>query len=241
MGNVVASRVGVVNPESRDFATITAMFAGGLFDGVATPKRSEWIADGAVVLRSFASELARELVAAIEGLAAQSPWQHMVTPGGFAMSVGMISCGELGWVSDERGYRYQEFDPSTGKPWAMMPATFAQLASDAASAAGYANFAPDACLVNRYLPGAKMSLHQDRDERDLSQPIVSVSLGVSAIFRFGSLERSDRTAKLRLDNGDVVVWGGPSRLAFHGIDALAADTHRLTGACRYNLTFRRAR
>ena len=217
------------------------MTIGGLFDAVATPRRNESIVDGAVILRGYVATQARELVSTIALLATQAPWQHMVTPGGFTMSVAMFSCGQFGWVSDQHGYRYQELDPATGNPWPAMPASFATLARDAASVAGYPDFSPDACLVNRYLPGAKMSLHQDRNERDFSQPIVSVSLGVSAIFRFGGAERSDRTKRLRLDNGDVVVWGGPSRLAFHGVDTLAADEHQLTGACRYNLTFRRVR
>ena len=155
------------------------------------------------------------------------------------LSVAMTNCGSLGWVSDARGYRYDRLDPLTGEPWPAMPALLGRVASQAASAAGYDGLEPDACLVNRYEARTKLSLHQDRDELDLAAPIVSVSLGLPATFLFGGLDRRDPTLKVRLESGDVVVWGGASRLAYHGVAPLAAGEHRLTGACRINLTFRR--
>lgn len=206
----------------------------------AQPSR-EPITEGAVLLRAFAAAQARELVQAIELVIAQSPLRHMQTPGGFRMSVAMSNCGQYGWVTDRRGYRYQHEDPLSGQAWPAMPPAFAQLAARAAQEAGFADFAPDACLVNRYEPGARMSLHQDKNELDMAQPIVSLSLGLPATFLFGGMERSERPRRMRLDSGDVVVWGGPARLLFHGVDPLAEGEHPLTGRCRYNLTFRRAR
>jgi alkylated DNA repair protein (DNA oxidative demethylase) len=201
---------------------------------------SETIMPGARWLRGFAGDEAEALLEAIERIAAAAPFRNMVTPGGFTMSVAMTNCGKAGWITDRRGYRYAEADPLTGNPWPAMPPLFAALAARAAASAGFADFAPDACLVNRYAPGARMSLHQDKDERDFAQPIVSISLGMPATFLFGGLKRSDRPKRLRLESGDIVVWGGPARRAFHGIDPLPPGSHPLTGACRYNLTFRRA-
>jgi alkylated DNA repair protein (DNA oxidative demethylase) len=157
------------------------------------------------------------------------------------MSVAMTNCGEVGWVTDRSGYRYDPVDPESGRPWPAMPAVFAQLAEQSAAAAGFGDFAPDACLINRYEPGARMSLHQDRDEQDFAQPIVSVSLGLPAIFLFGGMKRADRPQRYRLAHGDVVVWGGPSRLFFHGVAPLADGEHALLGRRRINLTFRKAR
>jgi alkylated DNA repair protein (DNA oxidative demethylase) len=164
----------------------------------------------------------------------------MVTPGGFTMSAAMSNCGAAGWVTDRKGYRYTDTDPESGKPWPALPAPFASLATDAAARAGYPDFIADACLINRYEPGARMTLHQDKNERDFAQPIVSVSLGLPAIFLFGGEERADRPVKVPLQHGDVVVWGGPSRLRFHGINPLADGIHPLIGRRRINLTFRRA-
>jgi len=210
-------------------------------DLFATPESPrETIGPGAVLLRRFAEAQQAALVAAIEEIAAAAPFRHMMTPGGHAMSVAMTSCGPAGWITDRRGYRYSATDPDTEKPWPPMPALFTDLAGRAAAAAGYPGFAPDSCLVNRYQPGARMGLHQDRDERDMSQPIVSVSLGLPATFLFGGPKRAGSPQRLRLESGDIVVWGGPSRLFFHGVDALAEGEHPLTGALRYNLTFRRA-
>jgi alkylated DNA repair protein (DNA oxidative demethylase) len=200
----------------------------------------EPIVPGAFVLRGFARDRARELLHAIEHIAAAAPFRNMMTPGGFTMSVAMTNCGKAGWVTDRRGYRYAETDPLSEKRWPAMPSLFADLAMRAAAAAGFADFAPDACLVNRYEPGARMSLHQYKDERDFTQPIVSISLGLPATFLFGGLERSDRAKRLRLESGDIVVWGGPARRVFHGIDPLPAGAHSLTGGCRYNLTLRKA-
>ncbi|MEK8030911.1 DNA oxidative demethylase AlkB [Ideonella sp. DXS29W] len=198
----------------------------------------EPIAPGAVWLHGFALADAGALLADVQLALQQAPLRHLVTPGGYRMSVAMSNCGPLGWCSDERGYRYAAQDPQSGRPWPSMPHSFMSLASRAAAAAGYADFTPDACLINRYEPGARLTLHQDRDERDHRQPIVSVSLGLPAVFLFGGPRRSDRAHRLPLQHGDVVVWGGPSRLAYHGIQALAHGTHTLTGPCRYNLTFR---
>jgi alkylated DNA repair protein (DNA oxidative demethylase) len=199
------------------------------------------IGPGAVLLHGFAATEQQALVEGIARVAAQAPFRHMLTPGGHAMSVATTSCGSLGWVTDRRGYRYVPADPETGTAWAPMPPGFALLATRAAVAAGYDGFAPDSCLVNCYQPGARMGLHQDRDEQDMGQPIVSVSLGLPATFLWGGPKRAGSPARWRLQSGDVVVWGGPSRLFFHGVDALDAGEHPLTGAFRYNLTFRKAR
>ncbi len=194
----------------------------------------------AVVLYGLARERAPKLIAAIGGIAAASPFRHMVTPGGWEMSVALTNCGQVGWVTDRTGYRYDAIDPVTGRPWPAMPQAFADLAAEAAEAAGFSDFRPDACLVNRYAPGARLSLHQDRDERDLDQPIVSVSLGLPAIFLWGGKTRADRARRVPLMHGDVVVWGGPDRLTFHGVHPLAEGEHTLTGTYRFNFTFRRA-
>lgn len=200
----------------------------------------EPIGEGAVVLRAFACVRANELLHAVERISAAAPFRHMVTPGGYTMSVAMTNCGELGWVTDRRGYRYQRTDPLTGESWPAMPDVLRSLAIEAARAAGYEAFTPDACLINRYEPGARLSLHQDRNERDMAAPIVSVSLGVPAVFLFGGQRRNDRPRRIPLEHGDIVVWGGPTRLAFHGVDTLPDEVHALTGRCRINLTFRKA-
>jgi DNA oxidative demethylase len=194
----------------------------------------------AVLLRGFACERAPDLVAAIGAIAAVSPFRHMVTPGGWTMSVALTNCGEVGWITDRTGYRYDAVDPATGQPWPEMPQIFAALAAEAAEAAGFDGFRPDACLVNRYAPGARLSLHQDRDERDFDQPIVSVSLGLPASFLWGGKTRAEKVRRIPLIHGDVVVWGGLDRLTFHGVHALAEGEHPLTGPYRFNFTFRRA-
>ena len=209
-------------------------------DGDAAGGIPEPLADGAVVLRGFARTLAPQLLDEIGVIIGRAPWRHMITPGGLRMSVAMTNCGQAGWVSDRTGYRYDQHDPLSGEPWPAMPAAFLDLATRAAADAGFAEFAPDACLINRYAPGTRLSLHQDRDERDLRAPIVSVSLGLPAVFLFGGLRRADRPARIRLAHGDVVVWGGPSRLAFHGVAPLADGDHPLLGRERINLTFRKA-
>ncbi len=199
----------------------------------------EPLADGAVVLRGYARERAAQLLLDVAAVSAQAPFRHLITPGGKRMSVAMSNCGPLGWVSDTRGYRYDACDPLSQQPWPALPASFAQLATDAAQRAGYASLHPDACLVNRYAPGARLTLHQDRDERDVRAPIVSVSLGLPATFVFGGFTRSGPSRRVRLTHGDVVVWGGASRLAYHGVLPLAEGEHPATGAFRYNLTFRK--
>ena len=198
------------------------------------------IGDGAMLLRGFACGDAAALIEAVSRIAALVPFRHMVTPGGNAMSVAMTNCGTVGWLADRRGYRYEVRDPATGKPWPAMPGLFFRLAGKAAAAAGFAGFAPDCCLINRYAPGAKLSLHQDKDERDFSAPIVSVSLGLPAVFLFGGERRRDRPRRLALECGDVVVWGGAARMAHHGIAVLADGEAPLTGNRRINLTFRKA-
>jgi alkylated DNA repair protein (DNA oxidative demethylase) len=214
---------------------------GDLFSaGEDGPRAAETMADGAVLLHGFAAADASRLVAAVNDIAAAAPFRHMVTPSGFTMSVAMTNCGSAGWVTDRRGYRYDARDPETGKPWPGMPVLFEGLAARAAAAAGFDGFAPDSCLINRYAPGARLTLHQDRNERDFAAPIVSVSLGLPATFLFGGPRRADRPKRLRLANGDVAVWGGPARLTFHGVDVLAEGEHKLTGRARLNLTFRRA-
>lgn len=200
----------------------------------------EVVAPGARLLRGFARGEAPAMMQAIDLIAAAAPFRHMVTRGGFRMSVAMTNCGKAGWITDRRGYRYASIDPETGRPWPEMPKIFSELAARAAEAGGFSKFEPDACLINRYEPGARMSLHQDRNEQDFGQPIVSVSLGLPAVFLFGGDERSDRPKKVHLENGDVVVWGGVARLAFHGIAPLAEGEHPLTGKARINLTFRKA-
>ncbi|HEX6812907.1 MAG TPA: DNA oxidative demethylase AlkB [Planctomycetota bacterium] len=212
----------------------------GQFEFMAEPPQEE-LAQGAVVLRGFALPVATALLADVARVAAAAPFRHMTTPGGHRMSVEMTNCGALGWITDERGYRYTGSDPVSGEPWPAMPASFAELAESAAAAAGYPAFAPDACLVNRYEPGARMTLHQDKDERDRCQPIVSVSLGLPVVFLFGGLERKATPQRVRLEHGDVVVWGGPSRLCFHGVQPLREGEHAATGRCRINLTLRCAR
>jgi alkylated DNA repair protein (DNA oxidative demethylase) len=213
-----------------------------LFDSVSDvrPVR-EPIAEGAVLLRSLARPIERELIVALRAIAEAAPFRHMVTPGGYQMSVAMTNCGNAGWVTDRSGYRYDGIDPQSGKPWPEMPAVFRDLAGRAAAEAGFGGFLPDACLINRYQVGARMSLHQDKDERDFENPIVSVSLGLPAIFLFGGMKRADKPQRYRLQHGDIVVWGGPSRLFFHGIAPLADGQHALLGRQRINLTFRRAR
>jgi DNA oxidative demethylase len=198
------------------------------------------LGEGAARLSGFALAVEHELLDALAAVARAAPFRHLTTPGGYVMSVAMTNCGEVGWVSDRTGYRYDPIDPESGRPWPAMPPAFRDLARRAGEAAGYDDFRPDACLVNRYEPGARLSLHQDRDEADLRAPIVSVSLGLPAIFLWGGPARSDKTRRIPLTHGDVVVWGGPSRLAFHGVAPLAEGEHPLTGHVRYNLTFRRA-
>jgi alkylated DNA repair protein (DNA oxidative demethylase) len=200
----------------------------------------ETIGDGATLLHGFAAEDSVWLWQTVNQIAAAAPFRHMVTPGGFRMSVAMTNCGPLGWVSDERGYRYQELDPLSGSAWPAMPSLFTDLAARAADAAGFPEFDPDACLINRYEPGARLTLHQDRNERDLRNPIVSVSLGLPAVFLFGGDHRREKIRRFCLQSGDIAVWGGASRLAFHGVAPLEAGEHPLTGECRINLTFRRA-
>ena len=209
-------------------------------DQRAGQPRSEANHGGPVLLGGFALECENELLADLERILAQAPPRRMITPGGFEMSVAMTNCGEFGWVTDRSGYRYQPHDPVSGLPWPAMPPSFRELAQRAADHSKFPNFRPDACLINTYVRGAKLALHQDRDEQDFSAPIVSVSLGLEATFLFGGLKRSDPPQKIRLLHGDVIVWGGPLRRAYHGISPLRAGYHPKLADRQINLTFRKA-
>jgi alkylated DNA repair protein (DNA oxidative demethylase) len=201
--------------------------------------RREELSRGAVVLRAFALADQSDILTTLREVITEAPPRHMVTPGGFRMSVSLTNCGSYGWVSDRGGYRYDGIDPDSGKPWPHMPSVFRRLARDAAAVAGFEDFKPDACLVNRYEPGAKLSLHQDKNERDFDAPIVSVSLGIPAVFLWGGLRRQDRPSRVQLTHGDVMVWGGEARLCFHGVLPIRQAYHPATGHCRINLTFRK--
>ena len=201
---------------------------------------TESITDDAVVLRQFLANRSDELLVAIQDIEKQAPFRHMQTAGGFTMSAAITGCGDYGWISDRRGYRYSKTDPLTSQPWPTMPEILKEIAQQCADKAGYANFNPDACLINRYEAKSKMSLHQDKDEQDFTAPIVSISLGVPATFLFGGLSRSDKTIKVPVTHGDVVVWGGSSRLFFHGVSPIKQNYHPFWGEHRINITFREA-
>ncbi|AOM41963.1 DNA oxidative demethylase AlkB [Xenorhabdus hominickii] len=201
----------------------------------------EQLAKDAVVLRGFAYGEAQALLQHIAKIAEKASFRHFVTPNGHIMSVGMTNCGTLGWTSNKQGYCYTKTDPLSGQIWPQMPKAFQQIAQQAASHAGFTDFTPDACLINRYHPGSRLALHQDKDEIDLSQPIVSVSLGLSATFLFGGLQREHPCQRVILTHGDVIVWGGDSRLRYHGVLPLKDGKvpWPLQDSVRYNLTFRR--
>ncbi|MBN8264682.1 MAG: DNA oxidative demethylase AlkB [Xanthomonadales bacterium] len=205
------------------------------------PGRRTALGPQACVLHGFALADADALLAGIAAIAAQAPFRHLVTPGGHVMQVAMTNCGTHGWCSDRRGYRYDRIDPQSGRPWPPLPPVFLQLAADAAREAGFDGYVPDACLVNRYAPGTRLSLHQDRDEDDRVAPIVSVSLGLPATFLFGGFARGDRTVRVPLQHGDVVAWGGVDRMRFHGVLPVRPGQHETVGAQRLNLTFRKVR
>ena len=199
----------------------------------------ERLEEGAVLLHGFAAAAGPLLFEEVTQIAQSAAFRHLVTPGGYTMSVAMTNCGRVGWVSDRTGYRYDPEDPQTRAPWPPMPAVFLNLAAHAAAEAGFEHYDPDACLINRYVAGAKLSLHQDRDEKDAWAPIVSVSLGLPAVFLWGGKRRSDPVRRLRLESGDVAVWGGPARFVYHGVAPLKEGWHPLTGTARINLTFRK--
>ncbi|WP_130901586.1 DNA oxidative demethylase AlkB [Pseudomonas sp. Sample_23] len=200
--------------------------------------RAEQIGEQSWVLRGFALSRVEQLLNELEAILAAAPLRHMVTPGGFSMSVGTSSCGQLGWITDRSGYRYSSVDPLSGLPWPSMPAVFADLAHEAAERAGFMDFHADSCLINQYVPGAKMSLHQDKDEKGYAAPIVSLSLGLPAMFLFGGFERSDKSQRIPLLHGDMVVWGGVDRLRYHGVLPIKPGHHPLLGDRRINITFR---
>ncbi len=210
-----------------------------LFDETGSPATAT-LGAGATLLRGYAGGRDAALADAIDGVVAAAPFRHMTTPGGYVMSVAMTNCGDAGWITDRRGYRYSDTDPVSGRRWPAMPGLLRRLATDAAANAGYAGFSPDACLINRYVPGARMTAHQDRNERDVDAPIVSVSLGLPAVFLFGGLTRKAPVQRVALTHGDVVVWGGATRMAFHGVARLREGLHEFAGASRINLTFRKA-
>jgi DNA oxidative demethylase len=210
-----------------------------LFANQPSPPAFEPLEPGAAILRGFAGAAAPSLLSEVDRVAAAAPFRHLVTPGGYTMSVAMTNCGRVGWVSNRSGYRYDPVDPDTGAPWPAIPEAFLRLAVDAAAEVGFPNYDPDACLINRYVPGAKLGLHQDRDEKDAWAPIVSVSLGLPAVFLWGGLKRTGPVRRLRLESGDVAVWGGPARFVYHGVAPLKDGDHPLTGATRINLTFRK--
>jgi alkylated DNA repair protein (DNA oxidative demethylase) len=210
-----------------------------LFDDQSLPGSCERLEEGAVLLRGFATAEAAQLVEEARRVSHAAPFRHLVTPGGYTMSVAMTNCGRVGWVSDLTGYRYDQVNPDTAAPWPAMPTAFLDIAANAAAAAGFGGYHPDACLINRYIAGAKLGLHQDRDEKDAWAPIVSVSLGLPAAFLWGGKRRSDPVRRLYLESGDVAVWGGPARFVYHGVAPLKAGDHPLTGDTRINLTFRK--
>ena len=210
-----------------------------LFSDNATLTSQKLLSSHAIWLQGYALKEEQLLLAALNAVLKIAPLQHMTTPNGI-MSVQTTSCGRLGWVSDRHGYRYSPVQPTNGKPWPPMPDIFSELARTAAETAGFSHFQPDACLINRYQPGSKMGLHQDKDEEDFSQPIVSVSLGIPATFLFGGLKRRDPVVKIPLQHGDVVVWGAVDRLRYHGVMPVMPDQHPLLGRFRFNLTFRKA-
>ena len=209
-----------------------------LFDSDSQPTH-EPLEEGAALLRSFVSGEVPALLENVARLEQTAAFRHLITPGGYTMSVAMTNCGRVGWVSDRTGYRYDPIDPNTGNPWPAMPTLFLEIAARAAAEVGFAGYDPDACLINRYVAGAKLSLHQDRDERDSWSPIVSVSLGLPAVFLWGGKRRSDPVRRLSLESGDVVVWGGPARFVYHGVAPLRDGNHPITGPTRINLTFRK--
>lgn len=210
-----------------------------LFDSQGLPPSEERLEEGAVLLRGFAAAEAPALLEEVARIAQTAPFRHLVTPGGYGMSVAMTNCGRVGWVSDRNGYRYDPVDPDSGAPWPVMPGVFLDVAVRAAAAGGFAGYDPDACLINRYVEGAKLGLHQDRDEKDAWAPIVSVSLGLPAVFLWGGKRRADPVRRLRVEHGDVAVWGGPARFVYHGVAPLRHGQHPLTAGARINLTFRK--
>jgi alkylated DNA repair protein (DNA oxidative demethylase) len=218
---------------------MTSLFDRDPLDSNPMLRSCERLEEGALLLRGFATEVAPALAEEVARIAQRAPFRHLVTPGGYTMSVAMTNCGRVGWVSDPTGYRYDPLDPDTASPWPALPAAFLNLATAAAAEAGFVNYDPDACLINRYIKGAKLGLHQDRDEKDAWAPIVSVSLGLPAVFLWGGKRRADPVRRLKLESGDVAVWGGPARFVYHGVAPLKDGDHPLTGAARINLTFRK--
>ncbi len=204
------------------------------------PREATVLSPGSFLFPGLALARAADFQNAVKQAAGAAPFRRVVTPGGRPLSVRITNMGSWGWVSDRRGYRYEPTDPRTGRAWSPIPRDLSDFARAAAARAGFPGFVPDACLINLYAPGAKMAPHVDRDEKDFSQPIVSVSLGLPAVFLWGGPNRSDRVRRVPLEDGDAVVWGGPARLYYHGVAPIQAGHHPLWGERRINLTFRKA-
>ena len=207
----------------------------GLF---ASIEGTERLGEGIVLWRAAIDEA--RYAATIARLALEAPFRHMLTPGGRQMSVAITNCGSMGWVSDTHGYRYSATDPDSSMPWPAIPPDWLHDASHAAFRCGFSGFTPDACLINRYEIGNRMGSHQDRNEVDFTQPVVSMSIGLPAEFTFHGASRAGTAGRVDLHSGDILVWGGPARLYFHSVRPIRAGVHPLCGALRYNLTFRRA-
>lgn len=198
------------------------------------------ITSHAVLFPARAQHQDTDILSWIHAVEAVAPFRTMTTPRGLPMKAAITNAGTVGWVSDRHGYRYSAVDPMTGKPWPVLNDDVVNLVCQAAGDAGFPGFRPDVCLINRYDVGAGMGAHRDEDEQDFSAPIVSISLGLPARFFFGGLERTGPTVAVPLAHGDVLVWGGPDRLRYHGVRPLKPGSHPLTGSRRFNLTFRKA-
>ncbi len=199
------------------------------------------ISPDAVLFKAALKPVASSLLEEIRTISGANPFRQRKTPGGQLMSAAMTNCGAWGWVTDADGYRYSDIEPETGRTWLPIPAVWIQWVNLFCQRAGLGTFNPDACLINRYAPGAGMGLHQDKDEKDLAIPIVSFSLGAPVLFRWGGLNRQEPVSEFLLEHGDVLVWGGADRMRFHGVKKLRRYQHPLTGHYRYNLTFRQSR
>lgn len=180
------------------------------------------------------------LMVQVERITKVSPFRKMMTPNGHYTGVALTNCGDFGWTSDRNEYRYSSSDPLNNQPWLAIPESFKALAKNAAHVAGFKDFEPDACLINQYLIGTKLGSHQDKNEKDFSQPIVSVSIGLSAVFQIFGNQRAGQAINYRLYDGDVVVWGNSARLCYHGVRTLSAAELDPTCQQRINITFRKS-
>jgi len=206
-----------------------------LFSQLVAEPTHEEIFPGAVLMRSLALPQDNEFFTAAEAIIAARPLHHTTTPSGLPMGVMVTDCG------DSRAFanRWDTANPERMRLWPPMPPLLRDFAIRCAVRSGFPQFRPDACHINRYQAGTKLGLHQDRHECDWTQPIVSLSFGLECIFLLGGLQRTDKPRRILLEHGDVIVWGGPSRMRFHGVQPLKPGHHPLTGPYRYNLTFRK--